>query len=116
MKIGDIKTDKYYMKFIWSACINCGIERWVRLVKGKPRHNKCPVCGVKRELYPYKNDKDAYIQSYGIDLKSHYDTAENKKYRNRIFCLDCTDYETCKGSLWEHCPTRAEVLELIRSV
>ena len=56
MKIGDIKTDKYYMKFIWSACINCGIERWVRLVKGKPRHNKCPVCGVKRELYPYKNE------------------------------------------------------------
>ena len=48
-KLGDIiQGNKVgyadYRKYIWSACINCGEERWVALVKGKPRYIKCGSC------------------------------------------------------------------------
>ena len=51
-KIGDIKkgTELGYKdreKYIWSACSECGKERWVRLYKGKPRSLKCRYCNAK---------------------------------------------------------------------
>lgn len=33
-------------KFIWTACIDCGKERWVAFLNGKPRNNKCHACSV----------------------------------------------------------------------
>lgn len=30
--------------WIWHACVDCGKERWVRLVWGKPRSPRCHSC------------------------------------------------------------------------
>ena len=47
--IGDIKYGheigrKNSMRFQWCACVGCGKERWVTLVKGKPENDKCVAC------------------------------------------------------------------------
>lgn len=34
-------------KWIWSACIGCGEERWVRFVKGNPVNLKCRACASR---------------------------------------------------------------------
>ena len=35
---------------IWLGCENCGKERWVRIVKGKPyRNNLCQSCSQRGE-------------------------------------------------------------------
>jgi len=41
------KANKGYAEYIWTPCINCGKERWVRLTKNKPRHNYCSSCTRK---------------------------------------------------------------------
>jgi hypothetical protein len=38
--------------FIWHACEKCGLERWVRLVKSKPRRLHCMSCARTREGNP----------------------------------------------------------------
>ena len=46
----------YYRKYIWSACAGCGKERWVALVKGKPRNTRCLSCRFRlntKEKNPY---------------------------------------------------------------
>ena len=45
-KLGDIKKD--FNKYIWAACSICGRERWVGLVKGKPKAILCISCAEKR--------------------------------------------------------------------
>ena len=122
MKIGTTKTDKRYHKLIWLVCIDCGKARWVELIKGKPKRIRCLSCAMKRVtnkpviIFPLRSDKEAYIQSYGKDLENHFDGADRTLYKNRIFCLDCPNFKLCRGSLWKHCPTKAEVLELIKGV
>ena len=36
-----------YDKYIWRACIECGKERWVQLVKGQPKKLRCIFCANK---------------------------------------------------------------------
>ena len=49
--IGEIKTDvelgkgKSFSKFIYQACADCGKERWVEMLKGKPTAFRCRLCG-----------------------------------------------------------------------
>jgi len=90
-------------------------------VKGKPKSPCCRGCAEKKPfhteiLYPPRSDREAYILFYGKDLESRLDTVEKRLYRKRIFCLDCPDFETCMGSLWKHCPTREETLEIINKI
>ena len=47
--IGDIKYGheigrKNSMRFQWCACVGCGKERWVMIVKGKTENDKCVTC------------------------------------------------------------------------
>lgn len=43
--IGTIKLAyNNHSKLIWHACIGCGKERWVGLIKGMPRSLKCNKC------------------------------------------------------------------------
>ena len=35
-------------KFIWSACIDCGKEKWTLLMRGKPKYLLCQRCTQKR--------------------------------------------------------------------
>ncbi len=71
--LGEIKNsnelgfkDKYN-KYIWHACIDCGKERWVMLVNGKPRSLRCQSYLKRGQLNPtwkggrYK-DKNGYVQ------------------------------------------------------
>ena len=47
--IGEVKRAKEIgykttYKYIWQACVDCGKERWVQLVRGIPRQNRCQAC------------------------------------------------------------------------
>ncbi len=37
-------------KFIWTACVDCGKERWVECVRGQPRTELCLSCSSKRKV------------------------------------------------------------------
>jgi len=48
--IGEIRLPKEIgrpgtNRLIWSACIDCGLERWVPLDKGQAHSKRCRVCG-----------------------------------------------------------------------
>ena len=52
--IGEIRTAKDLeykgypeTRYIWYACIDCGKERWVRLLKNKPTSLRCRSCGCR---------------------------------------------------------------------
>ena len=64
-------------------------------------------------LYTFKL-KQEFKDDYGDDLKCRYDRADNKLYKERIFCLDCLDFESCEGKQWRGCPYRTEALKIIR--
>ena len=116
MKIGDIKINKLYKKYIWIVCPDCGREGWVRMKNGKPEYIYCHRCSTLRLaknpviLYPKRSDKKAYIQDYGEDLESHFDSAENVVCPERIFCRDCSYH--CND--WKNCPIRTEALEIVK--
>jgi len=65
-------------------------------------------------LYLYKSLKQSYIDDYGEDLGSYYDRADKTLYKERIFCLDCPTFETCKGKFWKGCPNRAMAMKIIK--
>lgn len=39
---------KSWGKLIWCACIDCGKERWVPLIRGKPRRVRCRSCTIAK--------------------------------------------------------------------
>ena len=43
-KLGDIKKGKKYQKYVWAACVDCGKERWVHLLRGSPESSRCNHC------------------------------------------------------------------------
>ena len=65
-------------------------------------------------LYLFKNLGFAYTRDYGEDLECKYDRADKTLYKERVFCLDCPDFEACKGKWWRGCPTRAMALKIMR--
>ena len=53
--IGEIKRDIdiggysiNFTKYIWVACVDCGKERWVHLVKRMPSNDRCGKCSKSR--------------------------------------------------------------------
>lgn len=53
-KIGEIKNSrqlgfKVKGRHIWSACIDCGKERWVKFQKGQPVNLRCVSCARKNK-------------------------------------------------------------------
>jgi hypothetical protein len=64
-KLGEIQRGKelgkkgIWSKFIWSACVDCGEERWVMLKKGEPKNKRCHSCGYAD---PERNAKISRIQ------------------------------------------------------
>lgn len=45
-KAGEVER-KGHARYIWSACVACGKERWVRLVRGKIEYALCIRCGAR---------------------------------------------------------------------
>ena len=41
---------KTHCLYVWQACLTCRKERWVRLVKGKPRSLRCKTCTSRESL------------------------------------------------------------------
>jgi len=58
IKLGTIKRDfeigyaKAYQKYMWVACTDCGKERWVRVLHGKPEEHRCWSCANSGENNP----------------------------------------------------------------
>lgn len=52
--IGEVKTGKEIRggnnlhRFIWYPCEKCGKERWVLIVKGKPKSKWCNACAIRK--------------------------------------------------------------------
>lgn len=42
--IGVIRKNKHSQAQVWQACQDCGKERWVRLIYGKPAYQRCGSC------------------------------------------------------------------------
>jgi len=125
-KLGDIRYGRDIgktrgMKYIWSACIDCGKERWIEVKKGRPTHSKCRRCiGYKSAIstLPCPNPQKGDIR-HGKDIgKSKWFRyiwypcevcgkerwvayAKGKSAKNR--CLSCT-----KRSPANPCPNPKE--------
>ena len=41
---------KGYGKYIWTACVDCGKEHWVKYVKGEARSSFCRSCGTRNSF------------------------------------------------------------------
>ena len=57
-KIGEISIGVKWRKVVWAACLDCGKERWVKLVRGKPNSSRCPICAGRslgKRFGGYKN-------------------------------------------------------------
>lgn len=57
MELGQIKTAKEIgrkgtYRYIRHACIVCNEERWVQIIKGEPRHQRCRNCANKQAQCP----------------------------------------------------------------
>jgi len=65
-QIGEIRKAKEIgykgrYRFIWHACMGCGKERWVRILKGKSGYEKCHICAAPHlrgeRLYNWKGGR-----------------------------------------------------------
>lgn len=85
-KLGDTKKGKYYEKYIWSACVDCGKERWVQLLKGNPVSLRCKKCGESQKGEEHPNWKGGRKQSNGYILiwiestSSYYSMCNSHNY------------------------------------
>jgi len=50
-ELGRSSTYRNTYKYIWLACVDCGKERWVTIVGGKPESDRCSSCAHKGK-YP----------------------------------------------------------------
>jgi len=74
MNIGEIRRARDigytgrdgFNKFIWHACVKCGKERWVRIIKDNPKNLRCHKCSLKGNGNRWKGGRtktqDGYIQ------------------------------------------------------
>ena len=110
-RVGDIKKGKYYEKYIWTACENCGKERWVRLLKGKPRAFRCRNCMQskitsnkhQREYNQrhYKKNRDRILEQDKQYRKERREWINN--YKLSKGCKVC-GYNKCAAALDFHHP------------
>lgn len=45
-------SDDHSRKYVWHACVSCGEERWVVLLRGEPQSLRCQPCGQKHRTRP----------------------------------------------------------------
>jgi len=97
-KASDIFGSNNRHKFMWCACPTCGIERWVLIVKGRPKSKWCNACAIRKprtgaivscevcgkEVYerPYMAGKKKYCS------KQCYDQAQTKE-KTSLVCRHC---------------------------
>ena len=76
-------------KYIWTACLGCGKERWVSLVRGKIKNDYCRSCSMKRanprgsKNFAWKGGRfhqDGYIAVYVPLDDFFYPMAQTRGY------------------------------------
>lgn len=95
-EIGDIingtKIGRSRGKNIWSACIDCGRERWTVLRKGKPESIRCMRCSNVGRLNP--NWKGGLATNDKKEWSRQYNTNNPKKIKRlRLKCNYNLSYE-----------------------
>ena len=60
IEIGYNDVRAKYTKYIWSACIGCGKERWVALRNGQPRSLRCHSCADKGNKYGWRGGRNKH--------------------------------------------------------
>ena len=58
--IGDIRRRGNYSALVWSACVDCGLERWVDGIGLEPRFELCRSCASKKSREPV-GERDGLI-------------------------------------------------------
>ena len=83
----DIGYKGMSQKYIWSACMDCGIQRWVQLYRGKPRNLRCKICNGKQRGKHHTNWKggevklpDGYIKVWVSPDDFFYPMADKRGY------------------------------------
>ncbi len=97
-QVGDISKDSNGRKRVWCACVDCGKERWVGLLRGKPKYEKCLNCGhfghlvsqsfrdkMSKENHPFwkggrRKQESGYIMVRLYPDNFFYPMAEANKY------------------------------------
>lgn len=85
--LGDIRTAKELgysgsNKYIWQACVDCGKERWVRLVQGEPESPRCRGCFQLGDKNPHWKGGQYYFRGYVFVLAPEHPKA-HKRYIKR---------------------------------
>ena len=57
--------------YIWSACLDCGKERWTHCVKEKPESDYCYPCGRKRRIFPRGKDSSNWTGGRIVDTRGY---------------------------------------------
>ena len=73
-KIGEIKRDSAYRKYMWVECIDCGEPKWTVLLRGKPQSRRCRRCAPKhRDFAHYKRGQDnpSWIRGWKINKNGY---------------------------------------------
>jgi ribosomal protein S27E len=94
--IGEIKYGreigrKNSMRFMWCACVGCGKERWVMLVKDKPENDKCVRCCKIGKKIVYHGNMEILGAKEG-DIKTPKElnfTGHNKSKYIYAKCPNC---------------------------
>lgn len=101
----DIGKEKY-QKYIWATCLDCGKERWVVLIKGKPSKLRCHKCGVSKgeKRYNWKGGRrvsGSYITIHLSPDDFFYSMAGTKGYVREHRLVMAQHLGRCLQS-WEH--------------
>ena len=62
-QMGEIRRGKEigrhaYTKYIWIACLDCGKERWVKIVHGQPKTQRCRQCCQRTPEHRQKKSEE----------------------------------------------------------
>lgn len=82
-------------KYMWAACIDCGKERWVDLLKRELVSQRCHACGMKLRRVPSTPVSEDYIPHvgeirYGIEIGK-------KGLKDKFKWVTCPDCAKVRG-------------------
>ena len=101
-QIGDIKRAKELGfkggdNYFWTACIDCGKERWVQALYGKPKSQRCQSCGAKEQAKRERMEGNPHWKGGRRQLKDGY--IYIKLHPSDFFYPMCHKYN---GYVFEH--------------
>jgi len=59
-KSGELGYKRKHNKYTWHACVDCGKERWSRLIRGEPQSKRCEACARKITGRRQRGDKSSF--------------------------------------------------------